>query len=240
MIDIIARIFLKDGSTAAQKRTVYGYVCGIVGIILNLFLFAAKLIIGTVSGSISITADAFNNFSDAGSSIITVFGFMLSGRKADKDHPFGHGRIEYICGILVSVIIIIVGGELFLSSAEKIFSPSEVTFSLALCIVLAISVLVKFYMYFYNMRCGKKIGSETLKAVASDSIGDCVATLAVLVCSVISLFSPPMTPATPTGFSASAITSIPVSSSRRLPSSVLKTSPSRAVRTTMAPPSRQA
>jgi len=189
MIDIIARIFLKDGSSAAQKRTVYGYVCGIVGIILNLFLFAAKLIIGTVSGSISITADAFNNFSDAGSSIITVFGFMLSGRKADKDHPFGHGRIEYICGILVSVIIIIVGGELFLSSAEKIFSPSEVTFSLALCIVLAISVLVKFYMYFYNMRCGKKIGSETLKAVASDSIGDCVATLAVLVCSVISHFT---------------------------------------------------
>lgn len=189
MIDLIARFFLKNGSTAAQKRTVYGYVCGIVGIILNLFLFAAKLTIGTVSGSISITADAFNNFSDAGSSIITVFGFILSGRKADKDHPFGHGRIEYICGILVSVIIIIVGGELFLSSAEKIFAPSDVTFSIALCIVLAISVLVKFYMYFYNSRCGKKIGSETLKAVASDSIGDCIATLAVLVCSVISHFT---------------------------------------------------
>ena len=189
MISLIAKRFIKNPNDPASVRSVYGYVCGAMGIILNLFLFAAKLVIGTVSGSISITADAFNNFTDAGSSIITLFGFLLSGRKADNDHPFGHGRIEYICGILVSVVIILVGGELFLSSAEKIFNPTDVKFSIALCVVLSVSVLVKFYMYLYNRNCGKMIDSETLKAVASDSIGDCIATLCVLVCSIFTHFT---------------------------------------------------
>lgn len=189
MVDFIARLFLKHNSTSERTRSVYGYVCGVLGIVLNLFLFAAKLVIGILSGSISITADAFNNLTDAGSSVITLFGFLLSGRKADNDHPFGHGRIEYICGILVSVVIILVGGELLLSSVEKIFDPSEVKFSIALCIVLAVSVLVKFYMYLYNRRCGRLISSETLIAVSSDSLGDCIATLCVLVCSVFSYFT---------------------------------------------------
>ncbi len=189
MVNLIAKLFLKGNNSPEKTRSVYGYVCGIFGIVLNLFLFAAKLVIGTISGSISITADAFNNFTDAGSSVITLFGFLWSGRKADNEHPFGHGRIEYICGILVSVVIILVGGELFLSSAEKIFAPSEVKFSIALCIVLSVSVLVKFYMYLYNRKCGKLISSETLKAVASDSLGDCIATLCVLACSVFTYFT---------------------------------------------------
>ncbi len=189
MVNFIANLFLKNNNSPEKTRSVYGYVCGILGIVLNLFLFAAKLVIGTVSGSISITADAFNNFTDAGSSVITLFGFLWSGRKADSEHPFGHGRIEYICGILVSVVIILVGGELFLSSAEKIFEPTEVKFSIALCIVLSVSVLVKFYMYIYNRKCGKLISSETLKAVASDCLGDCVATLCVLACSVFTYFT---------------------------------------------------
>lgn len=189
MVNYIAKLFLKKDSSPEKTRSVYGYVCGTLGIILNLFLFAAKLIIGTVSGSISITADAFNNFTDAGSSVITLFGFLWSGRRADNEHPFGHGRIEYICGILVSVVIILVGGELFLSSAEKIFDPTDVKFSIALCLVLSISVLVKFYMYLYNRKCGKLISSETLKAVASDSLGDAVATLCVLACSVFTHFT---------------------------------------------------
>ena len=189
MVPFLVKIFSGKNPDADKTRSVYGYVCGTLGIILNLFLFAAKLTVGTLSGSISITADAFNNFSDAGSSIITLFGFLWSGRKADSEHPFGHGRIEYICGILVSVIIIIVGGELLLSSAEKIFNPTEVTFSLSLCIVLSLSVLVKFYMYIYNRKSGKLIGSETLMAVATDSIGDSVATLAVLACSIFSYFT---------------------------------------------------
>ena len=189
MVNYIAKLFLKKDSSPEKTRSVYGYVCGTLGIILNLFLFAAKLIIGTVSGSISITADAFNNFTDAGSSVITLFGFLWSGRRADNEHPFGHGRIEYICGIFVSVVIILVGGELFLSSAEKIFDPTDVKFSIALCLVLSISVLVKFYMYLYNRKCGKLISSETLKAVASDSLGDAVATLCVLACSVFTHFT---------------------------------------------------
>ena len=189
MVDLIAGFFLKNNSDPEKKRSVYGYVCGTLGIALNLFLFAAKLVIGTLSGSISITADAFNNFTDAGSSVITLFGFLWSGRKADNEHPFGHGRIEYICGILVSVVIILVGGELFLSSAEKIFEPTDVKFSIALCIVLSVSVLVKFYMYLYNRKCAKLIGSETLRAVASDCLGDCVATLCVLACSIFTHYT---------------------------------------------------
>ncbi|MBQ7010429.1 MAG: cation transporter [Clostridia bacterium] len=189
MVELIAKAFLKNDQSPARQRAVYGYVCGALGIVLNLFLFAAKLIIGTVSGSISITADAFNNFSDAGSSIITIFGFLWSGRKADSEHPFGHGRIEYLCGILVSAIIIIVGGELLLSSAEKIFEPTDVYFSGALCIVLIASVVVKLYMYLYNRKCAKLISSDALKAVASDCLGDCIATLAVLACSIFTHFT---------------------------------------------------
>lgn len=189
MVDFFVKLFSRGNPSNDKIRTLYGYVCGIMGIFFNIVLFCAKLFIGTISGSISITADAFNNLTDAGSGVITFLAFFFASKRADKDHPFGHGRIEYICGILVSAIIIIVGGELFLSSFQRILDPVELEFSLALAIVLVISVAVKFYMYLYNNVAGKKIDSGALKAVASDSLGDCIATTAVLVGALFTYFT---------------------------------------------------
>ena len=189
MVDYLVKLFSRGELSNDKKRTLYGYVCGALGIFFNILLFGAKLFIGTVSGSISITADAFNNLTDAGSGVITFLAFFFASKRADKDHPFGHGRIEYICGILVSVIIIIVGGELFLSSAQRIFNPVELEFSLALAIVLILSVAVKLYMFLYNRSAGKRIDSSALKAVASDSLGDCIATSAVLLGALFTYFT---------------------------------------------------
>lgn len=189
MVRFLIHCFARGSSDENRIRSVTGYVCGAVGIFLNIVLFCAKLAVGMLTGSISITADAFNNLSDAGSSAMTLFGFLWAGKRADAEHPFGHGRIEYLSGILISVLIILVGGELFLSSVKKIFSPEESTFSVYVLIVLLCSILVKLYMYFYNRSCGKKIHSETLLAAAADSRGDCIATLAVLLCALISYFT---------------------------------------------------
>lgn len=189
MVDFFVKLFSRGNPSNDKIRTLYGYVCGIMGIFFNIVLFCAKLFIGTISGSISITADAFNNLTDAGSGVITFLAFFFASKRADKDHPFGHGRIEYICGILVSAIIIIVGGELFLSSAQRIFHPVELEFSLALAIVLVISVAVKFYMFLYNRAAGKRIDSGALMAVASDSLGDCIATSAVLLGALFTYFT---------------------------------------------------
>ena len=186
MVRFLIHCFARGSYDENRIRSVTGYVCGAVGIFLNIVLFCAKLAVGMLTGSISITADAFNNLSDAGSSAMTLFGFLWAGKRADAEHPFGHGRIEYLSGILISVLIILVGGELFLSSVKKIFSPEESTFSVYVLIVLLCSILVKLYMYFYNRSCGKKIHSETLLAAAADSRGDCIATLAVLLCALIS------------------------------------------------------
>lgn len=189
MVRYLIHRFTRGCTEETKVRSVTGYVCGTVGIFLNLLLFAAKLTIGTISASISITADAFNNLSDAGSSAMALFGFLWAGKRADSKHPFGHGRIEYLSGILISVLIILVGGELFLSSVRKIFAPEESHFSLAVLIVLVCSILVKFYMFLYNRANGRKIHSETLLAAAADSRGDCIATLAVLLCAVFSHFT---------------------------------------------------
>ena len=156
---------------------------------MNLLLFGLKLFIGFVSSSIAITADAFNNLTDAGSSVISLFGFILSGQKADKEHPFGHGRIEYIAGIFISVVIIYVGIELFRSSIGKIIHPDEFVFNKYVVIVLILSILVKLYMALYNRRCGKKIQSSALLAVATDSVSDSIATGAILLSSVFMYFT---------------------------------------------------
>ena len=187
MIGLLAKIFIKDSSNTSSPavRQAYGVLCGAAGIFFNIVLSAAKFIAGLLSGSVAITADAFNNLSDAGSSVVSLIGFKLSGQKPDLRHPFGHGRIEYVSGFLVSIIILIMGFELGKTSVEKIINPTEVTFSVASVVILALSVAVKFYMFYYNRRISRKIASEAMNATATDSLSDCAATSAVLISMII-------------------------------------------------------
>ncbi len=191
MINLLAKIFIKDReNTADQKvRAAYGYLCGAVGIALNILLFAGKLTAGTISGSVAVTADAFNNLSDAGSSVISLIGFRLASQKPDPHHPFGHGRFEYIASLIISIIIILMGFELGKSSFEKILSPEEVEYSALTFAVLGASVAVKLYMFLYNSSVGKKIDSSTMRATAMDSVSDAVSTGAVLLSVVIAMLT---------------------------------------------------
>lgn len=160
-------------------------LCSIVGISLNILLFVGKYTAGIISGSIAITADAFNNLSDAGSSLITLVGFKFSGMKADAGHPFGHGRIEYLSGFGVSMVIILMGFELLKTSIEKIRTPEPVETGVLSVAILVASICVKMYMCYYNRSVGKKIDSEAMKATAVDSLSDSVATTAVLISMVV-------------------------------------------------------
>lgn len=191
MIKLLAKIFIKDSQNTADSkvRVAYGYLCGVVGIALNILLFVGKIIAGTISGSVAVTADAFNNLSDAGSSIISLIGFRLASQKPDPHHPFGHGRFEYIASLIISIIIILMGFELGKSSFEKIIAPQAVEYSAVTFAVLGASVLVKLYMFFYNNSVGKKIDSATMRATAMDSISDAVSTGAVLISAVIAMFT---------------------------------------------------
>lgn len=190
MISILRRLFIReDRLSPADLRSAYGILCGMVGIFLNICLFVGKYVAGVISGSISITADAVNNLSDAGSSIITLAGFKFGSRKADKEHPFGHGRYEYISGLAVSVIILLVGYELLRTSIGKIISPEPVEAGIVSVCILIASILVKFYMFFYNRTIGKKLDSPAMQATAADSLNDCIATGVVLLCMLINLFA---------------------------------------------------
>ena len=192
MITLLAKLFIKDSHNLndSSTRSAYGTLCGIVGIILNIILFAVKIIAGVLSGSIAVTADAFNNLSDAGSSVITLLGFRLASKKPDADHPFGHGRSEYIAGLIVSMLIIIVGVELVQSSYDKIISPSDSTsINILSAVILISSILIKLYMAFYNKSVGKRINSAALKATAADSLSDSIATGVVLICTLITPFT---------------------------------------------------
>ena len=191
MIRFLARIFIPDyKNTASPKvRNAYGSLCGILGIILNIILFGIKFFAGLLSGAISVMADAFNNLTDAGSSVITLIGFRMAGQKPDKDHPFGHGRIEYVSGLIVSMIIVLVGFELGKSSIEKIITPVAPVFSVLTVIILLCSIAIKAYIACYNFKIGKEISSTAMKATANDSLSDCVATSAVLACLLISHFA---------------------------------------------------
>ena len=190
MISFLARFFCKpEGRTPSQLRTAYGILCGAVGIGLNLLLFAGKFFAGTLSGSIAITADAFNNLSDAASSIITLVGFRMAGQKPDSDHPFGHGRIEYISGLLVSILIVLMGFELVKSSVSKIFHPEAPDYSPVIIGILVFSIVVKCYMALYNRRIGTRISSVAMKATAIDSLSDVVATTVVLIGTIVSAAS---------------------------------------------------
>lgn len=191
MITLLAKLFIRDrdNTKSPEVRQAYGMLCGAVGIFLNLCLFAGKFIAGHISNSIAVTADAFNNLSDAGSSIITLIGFKMAGQKPDPDHPFGHGRIEYISGLLVSVIILLMGLELLKSSVTKILRPDELTFSPVILIILLISILVKCYMFLYNRKLGKKLNSSAMLATGTDSLSDTLATTLVLISTLISHFT---------------------------------------------------
>lgn len=183
MVKLLSKLFIKNPTeyTDPSVRKAYGTLCSLLGIFLNVLLFAGKYAAGAISGSIAITADAFNNLSDAGASAISLLGFRLSGKKPDPDHPFGHGRIEYISGLAVAALIVIMGVELLISSVEKILSPEPVEVGLLPAAILLASILVKLYMFAYNCSVGKKISSSAMAATGADSLSDSVATAVVLL-----------------------------------------------------------
>lgn len=182
MSELLLRLFVPKGSPDDPAvRTRCGLLSGITGIILNIILVAGKLTVGIIAGSVAIIADAINNFSDAASSVITLAGFKLAGQKPDKEHPFGHGRIEYVAGLIVSVLIIFMGFELAWSSIEKIITPEAAEFSYAAMGVLIAAILVKFWLFYFNRKIAKRINSPSIAATASDSISDVIATGVVLV-----------------------------------------------------------
>ena len=191
MITLLCRWFIRDRDHVSDPavRRAYGQLCGLTGIGLNVLLFIGKFLAGSISGSIAITADAFNNLSDAGSSLITLLGFRLAGRKPDPEHPFGHGRMEYISGLVVSGLILLMGAELVKTSFDKILHPAAVDFSVTAMVILAVSILVKLYMSLYNRRIGKKINSAAMAATAADSISDAISTAAVLAAMLVAKFS---------------------------------------------------
>lgn len=189
-MEILFKIFIKDKDNIKDQsvRNSYGVFGGAVGIILNIILFAAKLFAGLITGSVGIAADALNNLSDAGSSIITLIGFKMSGRPADYDHPFGHGRGEYISGLFVAFLILLMGVELAKTSVGKIFNPIAVDFKLVSIIILVLSIALKLWMYFFNMKIAKKIDSTSMTATAKDSLSDTLSTSAVLAGVLISKY----------------------------------------------------
>lgn len=187
MTNFLLRRFIPDYQNTADPavRERYGKLAGITGIICNVLLFAFKLLAGTLSGSVSITADAVNNLSDASSSLVTLLGFRLAARPADEEHPYGHARMEYLSGLAVAVMILVIGVELVKSSVQKILHPEAVEFSVLTAAVLTGSILLKLWMALFDRKLGRKISSAALIAAAADSRSDVIATGAVLLACVI-------------------------------------------------------
>lgn len=188
MTSLLIRLFVKNSEQVKDHkvRENYGKMAGIVGICCNALLSAAKIIAGWLFKSVSILADGVNNLSDATSSLVTLIGFKLSGRPADKEHPFGHARMEYISGLVVAFFIVLVGFDLTKSSFDKIIHPEAADFSVISVVILGVSILLKLWMFFFNRKVGKLIDSTTLEATAADSRNDVLMTSAVLVCAVVS------------------------------------------------------
>ena len=187
MTTFLLRRFIPDYQNTADPavRAKYGRLAGIVGIICNVLLFAGKLLAGAISGSVSVTADAVNNLSDASSSIVTLIGFRLAARPADEEHPYGHARMEYLSGLAVAAMIILIGAELVKSSFQKILHPEAVEFSALTAIVLTVSILLKLWMALFNRKLGRKISSAALTATAADSRNDVLSTGAVLIATIL-------------------------------------------------------
>lgn len=189
MVTLLAKIFVCDKEDKNAVRQAYGMLCGILGIVLNVILFTGKMIAGLLSNSIAITADAVNNLSDAGSSFVTLIGFKLAGQKPDTEHPYGHGRMEYISGLIVAGAILLMGYELAKDSVSKIITPQETEFSWLIVGILLASIGVKIYMFFYNNAAAKKFESPAMAATAKDSLSDSVATGVVLVSALVSHYT---------------------------------------------------
>ncbi len=193
MFRFLTKIFIKDYDNVSDPRVreKYGRLSGIVGLILNALLCASKIVVGTLTGAISVVSDGINNLSDGASSLITLIGFKLSAKKPDKEHPFGHGRMEYFAGLFVSVIILFVAFELLTESITNIVNGTAPSYEngvvriVTIC-VLSASILVKFWMAMFNRYCGKKINSVAMRATVMDSLSDCVSTSVVLVCCILS------------------------------------------------------
>ncbi len=191
MTNFLIKRFIKDYENIQKTsvRSAYGKLSGVVGIVCNVLLCAVKLAAGLISGSVAITADAVNNLSDASSSIISLLGFKLAERPADDEHPYGHGRYEYLSGLMVALLIMIIGVELLKSSVDKILHPERVMFSVATACVLLFSIVLKLWMAFFNTKMGKTINSGTLEATAADSRNDVITTSAVLIAAIASKFT---------------------------------------------------
>ena len=191
MTEFLVNKFIKDSANieSTEVRTRYGMLASVVGILCNVLLFSVKLAIGLILSSLAVTADAFNNLSDAASSIISFVGVKMAGKPADAEHPFGHGRIEYIAALIVSFLVIEVGFTFFKSSISKIMHPEEITFDPVPFIILILSILVKLWMAFFNNKLGKRIDSKVMLATAADSLGDVITTSATVISIVICHFT---------------------------------------------------
>jgi cation diffusion facilitator family transporter len=187
LINLLVRLFIKNSTKVEDPtvRTAYGILSSIVGIISNIILFGVKMAVGLVINSISVMADAFNNLSDAASSIISFIGVKLAERPADKEHPFGHGRFEYIAALAVAFLILQVGFSLFQSSFKKIMNPEEITFNIILVGILCLSVLIKVWLMLFNRKLGNRINSSVMKATSADSLSDVVVTSATIISTVV-------------------------------------------------------
>ena len=191
MSNWLLKTFVKDydNVTNSKVRTAYGVLASVVGIICNVILFAIKLVIGLILGSVAVMADAFNNLSDAASSIIGFVGVKMADKPADEDHPFGHGRMEYISALIVAFIVIEVGLSFFKSSIEKISNPQSITFSLVSVIILAVSICIKLWLGFFNRKLGNRINSSVMKATATDAFGDVITTAVTVVSIFVAEFT---------------------------------------------------
>ena len=191
MTDFLVNKFIKDSTNieSTEVRTRYGMLTSVVGIFCNVLLFSVKLTIGLILSSLAVTADAFNNLSDAASSIISFIGVKMAGKPADAEHPFGHGRIEYIAALIVSFLVIEVGFTFFKSSIYKILHPEEISFDLVPFVILILSILVKLWMAFFNNKLGKRIDSKVMLATAADSLGDVITTSATVLSIIICHFT---------------------------------------------------
>ena len=192
MTDLLSRLFVKDykNPSSPRVRTAYGTMVSVTGILINLILFVSKLLVGTLTASVAITADAMNNLSDAGSQLVSLISFRIAAKPADREHPFGHARIEYVASMIVSFLILYVGVELVRGSVEKLITPVVPIFHVATIVVLAVSILCKLWLALFNFKLGRVINSGVMRATATDSLSDAIATAAVLLSIVIAPLLP--------------------------------------------------
>ena len=190
MFRLLIKRFVKNPDQTDSASVIFSYalLCSIVGIALNILLFAGKLFAGNLSDSVTITADAFNNLSDAVTTLATLFGFWVASYGPGKQHPFGHGRYEWVTGLFAGLLVVFVGFQLIMTSFDEILHPTEIEFSLLIAIILVVSILIKLYMYLYNRRIGKLIKSVSLQAASADCFSDAIATSAVLIASLLQAY----------------------------------------------------